>query len=52
MKKERWFFVSYLSIDVYDDIKKFKQDIYPKLEKLLTLNYKNEKKNLHIKLSK
>lgn len=42
MKKERWFFVSYLSIDVYDDIKKFKQDIYPKLEKLLTLNYKNE----------
>ena len=42
MKKKRWLLISYISIDVFDDNTNFKDDVYPLLEKLLTLKIQNE----------
>lgn len=42
MKKKRWLLISYIAVDVYDDKTNFKTDVYPLLEKLLTLHIQNE----------
>ena len=42
MKKKRWLLISYIAVDVYDDKTNFKADVYPLLEKLLTLHIQNE----------
>lgn len=42
MKKKRWLLISYISVDVFDDNTSFKDDVYPLLEKLLTLKIQNE----------
>lgn len=42
MKKKKWLLLSYISADVYDNNTNFKGDVYPLLEKLLTLKIKNE----------
>lgn len=42
MKKKKWLLLSYISVDVFDDKTNFKDDVYPLLEKLLTLKIKNE----------
>lgn len=41
MKKKRWLLTSFISVDVYDDKTNFKADVYPLLEKLLTLHIQN-----------
>ena len=42
MKKRRWLLLSYIAVDVFDNNTNFKQDVYPLLEKLLTLKIQNE----------
>lgn len=42
MKKKRWLLTSYIAVDVYDENISFKADVYPLLEKLLTLHIQNE----------
>lgn len=42
MKKKKWLLISYISVDVFDDNTNFKTDVYPLLEKLLTLHIQNE----------
>lgn len=42
MKKERSLLLSYVAVDVFDNNTNFKDEIYPLLEKLLTLKHKNE----------
>lgn len=42
MKKKKWLLISYISVDVYDNQTSFKDDVYPLLEKLLTLKIQNE----------
>lgn len=41
-KKEKWLLLSYIGVDVFDNNTNFKTEIYPLLEKLLTLKHKNE----------
>lgn len=42
MKKKRWLLISYISVDVFDNNTNFKDDVFPLLEKLLTLKIQNE----------
>lgn len=42
MKKKRWLLISYISLDVFDNNTNFKEDVYPVLERLLTLKIQNE----------
>ena len=42
MKKKKWLVFAYISIDVYDNKTVFKTQVYPVLEKLLTIHHKNE----------
>ena len=42
MKKKKWLLISYISVDVFDNQTNFKDDVYPLLEKLLTLRIQNE----------
>lgn len=42
MKKKKWLLISYISVDVFDNQTHFKDDVYPLLEKLLTLKIQNE----------
>ena len=41
-KTKKWNLTSYISMQVYDDKTDFKQDVYPVLDKLLTIRHKNE----------
>lgn len=57
MKKEKWALFSYVAVDVFDPKSDFKGEVYPILEKLLTLRRKNEALclgnfNLRYKLNK
>lgn len=42
MRKKKWLLITYISMDVFDNNTNFKQDVYPLLEKLLTLKIQNE----------
>ena len=42
MKSKKWLLNAYISVDVFNNNTNFKQDVYPILEKLLTLKIKNE----------
>lgn len=42
MKKDRWALYSYIALEAYSSGTNFKTEVYPILEKLLTLNCKNE----------
>ncbi len=42
MKRKRWLLISYIAVDVFDNQTDFKNDVYPLLEKLLTLRIQNE----------
>ncbi len=42
MKKKKWLLISYIAVDVFDNHTNFKEDVYPLLEKLLTLKIQNE----------
>lgn len=42
MRKKHWLLISYISLDVFDNNTNFKKDVYPLLEKLLTLKIQNE----------
>ncbi len=42
MRKKKWLVYANISIDVYDNKNNFKTDVYPVLEKLLSINHKNE----------
>lgn len=42
MKKDRWALYSYVALEAYGSGTNFKAQVYPVLEKLLTLNCKNE----------
>lgn len=42
MRKKRWLLIAYISVDVFDNNTNFKVDVYPLLEKLLTLKIQNE----------
>lgn len=57
MKKEKWALFSFVAVDVYSSKSDFKSEIYPVLEKLLSLRHKNEaiclgNFNLRYKLNK
>lgn len=56
-KKEKWALFSFVAVDVYNSKSDFKSEIYPVLEKLLSLRHKNEAVclgnfNLRYKLNK
>lgn len=42
MKKRKWIFISHIAVDVYDEKTNFKTEVYPLLEKLVSLNIQNE----------
>ena len=42
MAKSKWELIIYAAADVYNDTKDFKDEVYPAIEKLLNLRYKNE----------
>lgn len=42
MESKKWLLNAYISVDVFNNTTNFKQDVYPILEKLLTLKIKNE----------
>ena len=42
MRKQKWLVNANISVDVYDNKTNFKTDVYPVLERLLSLNHKNE----------
>ncbi len=42
MKKDKWALFSYVAVDVYSSGTNFKTEVYPALEKLLSLRHKNE----------
>lgn len=42
MKKDKWALFSYVAVDVFSSKSDFKGEVYPILEKLLTLRHKNE----------
>ena len=42
MRKRKWLLYANIAVDVYDNKTNFKTDVYPVLEKLLTINHKNE----------
>ncbi len=42
MRKKKWLLISYISLDVYDNNTNFKRDVYPLLEKLVSLKIQNE----------
>lgn len=42
MRKKKWLLITYIAVDVFDNNTNFKQDVYPLLEKLLTLKIQNE----------
>lgn len=42
MKKDKWALFSYVAVDVFSSKSDFKGEVYPVLEKLLTLRHKNE----------
>ena len=42
MRKKKWLLISYIAVDVFDNNTNFKEDVYPVLEKLLTLKIQNE----------
>lgn len=42
MRKKKWLLISCIAVDVFDDNTSFKDDVYPLLEKLLTLKIQNE----------
>ncbi len=57
MKKDKWALFSYVAVDVFSSKSNFKGEVYPVLEKLLTLRHKNEALclgnfNLRYKLNK
>ncbi len=57
MKKDKWALFSYVAVDVYNSKLNFKTEVYPILEKLLSLRHKNEALclgnfNLRYKLNK
>jgi len=57
MKKDKWALFSYVAVEVYNHKANFKSEVYPILEKLLTLRHKNEALclgnfNLRYKLNK
>lgn len=42
MRKKKWLLHANMAVDVYDNKVNFKTEIYPVLEKLLSINHKNE----------
>jgi len=42
MKKKRWFLSSYIAVQIYDNSAKFKEDVYPLLEKLVSIKHPND----------
>ena len=42
MRKKKWLVYANVSIDAYDNKMNFKTDVYPVLERLLSINHKNE----------
>lgn len=42
MRRKHWGLFSYIAVDTFDDKADFQKDVYPCLEKLLTLKHQNE----------
>ena len=42
MRKKKWLVYGNIAVDVYDNTANFKKDVYPVLERLLSIKHKNE----------
>lgn len=42
MRKKKWLLYANISVDVYENKAEFKTEVYPVLERLLSINHKNE----------